>query len=241
MVKFLFYIDSKVIIVKLLTVCMSFICVACSVKYAEVEKIAQKDLERYRELYVIALQTGKVTLPLGGKYPHVTYPNMGGLETPIDNVWLVNGGYLGEIYECRGCDSCMTCYRDAGLITYDVIRRDSASVTATVQLTEKGQQYLIENQLNSFYSIVNAWRRREQLEIMLIAKEKFDVIVQPSDTMGIYNCEAYRALELTPFLEALGGTVKHNQADYVRRLRVDCRNMKNPVVSRTGVRADSNP
>ncbi len=194
----------------------------------------QEDLNRYKELYVIALKTGIVTLPLGGEYPHVTYPNAGGLDTPIPNVWLVNGGYLGEAYECRGCDSCMICYKDAGLITYDVLQRDSNSVTAKVRLTERGQQFLVANHLEGFYPILNAWRRREQLEMMLVAKEKFELQVQPSDTAGIYRCDALRKLEITPFLEALGGAAQQERIGYVRRLRVDCRNTEHPVVSRVG-------
>lgn len=47
---------------------------------------------------------------------------------------------------CR-CDSCMKCYQDAGLITYNIVRRDSTSVRSIVCLTEKGKQYLIERHI----------------------------------------------------------------------------------------------
>ena len=121
-----------------------YLCTSCRNNHAEVERIIRNHLEPTKELYALALQTGEVTLPLGGKYPHVTYPVPGGTETPISNVWIVNGNYMGKTYECHGCDSCMKCYQDAGLITYNIVRRDSTSVRSTVCLTEKGKQYLIE-------------------------------------------------------------------------------------------------
>lgn len=173
----------------------------------------------------------EVTLPLGGKYPHVTYPAPGGTETPISNVWIVNGNYMGKTYECHGCDSCMKCYQDAGLITYNIVRRDSTSVRSIVCLTEKGKQYLIERHISGFHPIINAWRRREQLEVVLVAKEKFDLEIHPSDTTEIYHCKVHRKLEITPFIEALGATGKENQPDYVRKLRVDLNNKEYPMVT----------
>lgn len=114
-----------------------YLCTSCRNNHAEVERIIRNHLEPTKELYALALQTGEVTLPLGGKYPHVTYPAPGGTETPISNVWIVNGNYMGKTYECHGCDSCMKCYQDAGLITYNIVRRDSTSVRSIVCLTEK--------------------------------------------------------------------------------------------------------
>ena len=90
-----------------------YLCTSCRNNHAEVERIIRNHLEPTKELYALALQTGEVTLPLGGKYPHVTYPAPGGTETPISNVWIVNGNYMGKTYECHGCDSCMKCYQDA--------------------------------------------------------------------------------------------------------------------------------
>ena len=142
---------------------------------------------------------------------------------------------MGETYECHGCDSCMIRYRDAGLITYNVIRRDSASVSATVWLTEKGKQYLIERHISEFHPIINAWRRREQLEVVLVAKEKFDVEIHPSDTTAVYHCKAYRKLEITPFIEALEPVGEEARPDYVRRLRVDLKSKECPVVTCAGM------
>ncbi|WOG12636.1 hypothetical protein RJT08_05995 [Bacteroides caccae] len=195
------------------------------------ERIIRNHLEPTKELYALALQTGEVTLPLGGKYPHVTYPAPGGTETPISNVWIVNGNYMGKTYECHGCDSCMKCYQDAGLITYNIVRRDSTSVRSIVCLTEKGKQYLIERHISGFHPIINAWRRREQLEVVLVAKEKFDLEIHPSDTTEIYHCKVHRKLEITPFIGALGATGKENQPDYVRKLRVDLNNKEYPMVT----------
>ena len=124
-------------------------------------------------------------------------------------------------------------YRDAGLITYNVIRRDSASVRATVWLTEKGKQYLIERHISGFHPIINAWRRREQLEVVLVAKEKFDVEIHPSDTTAVYHCKAYRKLEITPFIEVLESVGEEARPDYVRRLRVDFKSKECPIVTCT--------
>ena len=208
-----------------------YLCTSCRNNHAEVERIIRNHLEPTKELYALALQTGEVTLPLGGKYPHVTYPVPGGTETPISNVWIVNGNYMGKTYECHGCDSCMKCYQDAGLITYNIVRRDSTSVRSTVCLTEKGKQYLIERHISGFHPIINAWRRREQLEVVLVAKEKFDLEIHPSDTTEIYHCKVHRKLEITPFIEALGATGKENQPDYVRKPRVDLNNKEYPMVT----------
>ena len=50
-----------------------YLCTSCRNNHAEVERIIRNHLEPTKELYALALQTGEVTLPLGGKYPHVTY------------------------------------------------------------------------------------------------------------------------------------------------------------------------
>ena len=72
---------------------------------------------------------------------------------------------------------------------------------------------------------------REQLEVVLVAKEKFDLEIHPSDTTEIYHCKVHRKLEITPFIEALGATGKENQPDYVRKLRVDLNNKEYPMVT----------
>ena len=192
---------------------------ACSTQHSEVEKAAQAHLEQWKEYYVVALQTGEVHLPLGGKYPHNRQPGPGGLETPMYNVWMVNGGAFGEIVECRGCDSCMTAYQQAGLVDYDVFHRDSTSVRAMVRLTEKGKYYLIENHIPNPHSILKAWRRRERWEMLMVAKEKFDVTMEPKATDGVYHGKANRSLVTTPVLDAVGG-VLHNTPELFYRLEV---------------------
>ena len=193
---------------------------ACSTHNPEVEKAAQEHLEQWKEHYVVALQTGEVQLPLGGKYPHVRQPGPGGLETPMYNVWMVNGGAFGEIIECRGFDSCMTAYQQAGLVDYQVFDRDSSSVRAMVRLTDLGKHYLIENHISNPHSILKAWRRRERWEMLMVAKEKFDIEVEATDTTGIYTGKAYRFLEITPFLEAVGGeNSKTKEEFYQLRIR----------------------
>ena len=185
--------------------------VACSTQHPEVEKAAQTHLEQWKEYYVVALQTGEVHLPLGGKYPHVRQPGPGGLETPMYNVWMVNGGAFGEIIECRGCDSCLTAYQQAGLVVYDVFHRDSTSVRAMVRLTEKGRYWLIENHIPNPHSILKAWRRRERWEMLMVAKEKFEVQMEPKSTEGVYHGKAYRSLVTTPVLDAVGGLLHNDQ------------------------------
>lgn len=184
---------------------------ACSTHHPEVEKAAQAHLEQWKEYYVVALQTGEVHLPLGGKYPHNRQPGPGGLETPMYNVWMVNGGAFGEIVECRGCDSCMTAYQQAGLVDYHVFHRDSTSVRAMVRLTEKGKYYLIENHIPNPHSILKAWRRRERWEMLMVAKEQFEVQMESSAKEGIYHGKAYRSLVTTPVLDAVGGLLRNDQ------------------------------
>lgn len=199
-------------------------------RYSEIKQLAQQALEPYKEIYVIALQTGIVKLPKGGN-PHIIHPSAGGLDTPINNVWLVNGGYMGEVYECRGCDSCMTYYQKAGLISYQVKTIEKDSVIANVQLTEKGTQYLIENHISEPQSILNAWRRRLHIEMIMVAREKFDIHVHPTDTPLVYKCKAVRSLELTPFIEAIGGTKKDRNKDYAYSFKLNCRDTKLPIIS----------
>ncbi|WP_278717111.1 hypothetical protein [Bacteroides caecimuris] len=193
--------------------------VACSVDYGQVEKDVRKELDNYRERYVIAMYTGEVTLPSTNKYPHILHPAPGGMETGMNNVWLINGGYLGEIYECRGCDYCMTRYHKAGLIDYQVFERNEDTVTAFVRLTPLGSRFLIENYVPPFYRL-SQWRRREQIEIMLVATEKFELEVVPSGKRT-YHCNAHRSLALTPFLKAIGGTEREDSIDYVRQFKVE--------------------
>ena len=102
----------------------------------------------------------------------------------------------------------MTCYQKAGLIDYRVEATEQDSVIALVRLTDKGSRYLIENYLDDYYPILDAWRRRMSLEMVLVAKEMFDIDVQSTDTTDIYRCTAQRYLALTPFIEAIGGTAK---------------------------------
>ena len=187
---------------------------ACSTRNPEVEKAALAHLEQWKEHYVVALQTGKVRLPLGGRYPHVRQPGPGGLETPMYNVWIVNGGAFGEIIECRGCDSCMTAYQQAGLVDYQVLECDSSSVFANVRLTEKGKQYLIENHIPNPHSILKAWRRRECWEMLMVAKEKFEVQMLPTDTTEVFQGTAYRSLEVTPFLQSVGGLLDSTRKSF---------------------------
>ena len=98
-------ISRSIVTVGVFAMTVIYFCTACSGgNYADVERVVRNHLEPYKELYALVLQTGKVTLPLGGKYPHVTHPLPGGTETPISNVWIVNGNYMGETYECHGCD-----------------------------------------------------------------------------------------------------------------------------------------
>lgn len=197
-------------------------CLSGKAQQQEVEALVQQQLSLSAECYALVLQTGRVTLPLGGRYPHVLYPQRGGTETPIPNVWIVNAGYDGEIYECRGCDSCMTAYRNAGLIDYHIECRDTASVTARVSLTEKGRQYLIENQVQGFYPVINAWRRREQLEVVMVAREQYQHIeVTPTHTPYVFLCKVPRRLTVTPFLQAIGGNGENKTKQEIRKFKVD--------------------
>lgn len=72
-----------------MVVCMCLGISSCTHRNREIEGIAQRELGYYKDFYVIALQTGRVKLPKGGQNPHVTHPGMGGVETPINQVWLV--------------------------------------------------------------------------------------------------------------------------------------------------------
>ena len=88
-------ISRSIVAVGMFVIAMICFCTACSTNCTDVERVVRNHLEPYRESYALALQTGKVNLPLGGKYPHVTHPLPGGMETPISNVWIVNGNYMG--------------------------------------------------------------------------------------------------------------------------------------------------
>lgn len=83
--------------------------------------------------------------------------------------------------------------------------------------------------ISPYYQCLAA--EEKQLEVVLVAKEKFDLEIHPSDTTEIYHCKVHRKLEITPFIEALGATGKENQPDYVRKLRVDLNNKEYPMVT----------
>ena len=80
-------------------------------------------------------------------------------------------------------------------------------------------------------SMFHPKQRADFISTLLVAKEKFDLEIHPSDTTEIYHCKVHRKLEITPFIEALGATGKENQPDYVRKLRVDLNNKEYPMVT----------
>lgn len=194
---------------------------ACTGNYSKVEKDTQKHLDEYRERHVLALQTGEVTLPVVTTLHHIKYPQGGG-RLGFENVYLVNGGFMGHMYECQGCDSCMTCYKKARLIDYEIKDRNESFVTANVELTPKGKKYLIENYVGS-YPKLEKWRNENHIELVLVSKEKFELDIKKlEDGSDSYFCEAHRCLELTPFLEAIGGVDRNeNTIKYPYKYKIE--------------------
>lgn len=185
---------------------------ACSGGISKVEKDMQKDLDEYRERHVLVLKTGEVTLPAVSQLPHEKYPN-GGRKLEFANLYIVNLGFMGRTFVCQGCDSCMTCYQKAGLITYDVKERNDQTVVANVELTSKGKKYLIENYVGG-YPEIEEWRNNDHVELMLVSTEKFELDIKKSaDGSETYFCEARRCLDMTPFLEAIGGQDRDENTD----------------------------
>ncbi len=196
------------------------IMAACSGSSSRVEKDMQKELDEYRERHVVGLKTGEVTLPTVSHLPHVKYPGGGG-KLGFANTYIVNGGFMGRAFECQGCDSCMTCYQKAGLITYDVKERNDQTVVANVELTSKGKKYLIENYVGG-YPKIEEWRNNDHVELMLVSTEKFELDIKKSaDGSNTYFCDAHRCLDMTPFLEAIGGQDRDENTDkYPRKYKI---------------------
>src|SRR3712207_7389794 len=57
--------------------------------------------------------------------------------------------------------------------------------------------------------------------------------IYPTDTPLVYKCKAVRSLELTPFIEAIGGTKKDRNKDYAYSFKLNCRDTKLPIISRS--------
>lgn len=184
-----------------------------------VEKDVQNWLDDGRERYVVGIQTGDVILLSESKYPHITYPQ-GGIKMRMNNVYLVNGGFMGRIIECQGCDSCMTCYQKAGLIRYKVKERNGETLKATVELTDKGKKYLIENYVGGHPKIKEL--RQNRVELLLVGTEKFELDVKRiPDDPNSYLCKAFRCIEMTPFLKAIGGVDRNeNTEKFPREIRI---------------------
>lgn len=208
-----------------------FALTACT-GISKVEKDVQKDLEKEKERHVICLKTGEVTLPTISNFPHVKYPS-GGLKLGFGNVYVVNGGFLGRLVECQGCDSCMTCYQKAGLIKYEVKERKDQTVVANIELTSKGKKYLIENYVGS-NSEIEELRNEKQVELLLVSKEKFELDIKKSaDNSHTYFCDAHRCLEMTPFLEAIGGVDRNeNTVKYPWKLKIEYDGDDEPSITR---------
>ena len=130
----------------------------------------------------------------------------------MDNVYLVNDCFMGHIIACQGCDSCMTCYQKAGLIRYEVKERNRETLKATVELTDKGRKYLIENYVGEHRDIKEL--RQNQVELLLVGTKKFELNVKRiPDKTNSYLCKAFECIDMTPFLKAIGGVDRNKKTE----------------------------
>ena len=219
-------------LIRILTGALCLFLLSCSGQQAEVERIAYKEMNSLKRKYVIALQTGEVKFSKTAHHPHILHPGSNCVELGFDQVYIVNAGSFEHLYPCRGCDVCMADYMKAGLIDYKVFQQNDTLTHAFVKLTPQGSKYLIQYYIDEYYHMLDAWRRREHLEIMLVATDEFKVKVKQTETPYLYQCIAYRYLKVLPFLKALGGTAKDAKMDYAYVFYIDMKDPGRPVVTR---------
>lgn len=176
----------------------------------------EEELNEECVYYTLMLKTGEnIVIPVHPVAPHPNKISGGG--TSIDdniqcsNMPLVFNGI--HYIECTGCDSCMQCFADYGLIDYDIKKRTETEVVADIKLTSKGKKYLLYNLNDSIKE------RRERGEATYITESEENNIYLPVlsyTTVGkpkviqrlsknLFYCEAETQEHITPFLKALGG------------------------------------
>lgn len=188
-------------------------------------KALEENIGKDSNYYVLSLKTGNnLTFPIQPVESHVKGLATSG--TVLERgVLLTNKPiYLnGSVFftKCTGCDSCMQCYADAGLLKYNVKSRTETEVIADVELTAKGEKYLLSS-INSSVAENGGKeyiRKYDEQGIKLVVENystpvKAKVLQKFSDNW--YYCEAGTQVHTTPFLTALVGNIdeKNNTAKY---------------------------
>lgn len=201
---------------------------ACSQKH-KVLTALEEHIGTNCDYYVLALKTGNdLTFPVQPVKTH-------GKGLTTSGGVLENGivqtnrpiYYGGSVYftECTGCDSCMQCYADAGLLKYNVKSRTGTKVIADVELTGKGKKYL----LSSLNSAVTENGGRQYLKdyeehgIRLVVVHystpvKAKILQKIAENR--YYCEAGTQDHVTPFLTALGGNIDESAKVHTKKYAV---------------------
>ncbi len=162
--------------------------------------------------YALAIQVGDdIRLPVKPIVRHRTNFNFVG--TIMDHLYLTNSSFYDTSLGCQGCDSCMTCFADAGLVDYDVKSRTDDEVIASVHLTPKGEKYLMENCMDGFKEEkVDRFRngeaksfRKDGIELVCYAYKDFkEVNILKNVADKEFIAETVEQVVATPFGKVLG-------------------------------------
>lgn len=200
---------------------LSFFVLNSCADYSKIEDIVRNSFAESRHYHVKYLKTGDVDLFIN---PPARHWKTRGLEIAVpagrifDRVFLTNGVFISKLSECQGCDSCMTAYKNAGLITYQEITRDEVAGTlrAHVELTPQGKQYLIENYVPMNAKIQKL--KKDHIELIVtkyqdISEMEVTKLNSDSDQYTNYSCFFKLYMKGTPFYEAIGGKQNKEEMD----------------------------
>lgn len=194
---------------------LSLLLIGCN-NYSDVRSKLEEELNNKCNYQTLMLKTGEnIVIPIQPVAPHSSEILSGGSSID-DNIRCSNLPIIFRgvhFIECTGCDSCMQCFADYGLIKYKIKERTETEIIADIKLTSKGKKYLLYNLNDSIKAkiergkatyITKSEENNEYLPVLSYETvEKTKVIQRLSDKL--YLCKAETQEHITPFLKALGG------------------------------------
>lgn len=160
---------------------------------------------------VIILKLGEQTICRDDQRTHFSDNTWGNWWSRLtESVQLRNNGGMGPSF-CKGCDSCLTAYKDAGLINYKIVKDlGYGSAIYNVTLTKKGSKYVLDEKYLPDDEI--EWKKRYNVEYIVLSQDKILNIknIRKGSSFYIYS-EIETVKEHTPFGEIFAG--KSNKAE----------------------------
>lgn len=178
----------------------------CSCGTSKLENIVTNNFDF--EKHVIFLTTGEVTVPVTPIAKHS--PEEWGGGRLNSTTYIMNNSFGKHIFQCQGCDSCLTAYDKKGLIKYKVLSEKDGMITANVELTSKGDKYRLDNTMKD-NSEVNELKDKGIYLVIVKNQEVAETSNMVKESADIFNFDFSIYEKYTPFGEALGAKTKKDK------------------------------